>query len=239
MGGESYKGYVDEICENNRNIYRAHRFISFPYYFISASRKNRIIMSIKIEMKSMYDLVTQIKRGLSSYYVQNEGREVSFINIKDVSRGNVDVKSVEKVKIKETGALEKSRIQPKDIIITAKGSAFKVAVANDKCKDFVISSNLIALTLNNEILPEIVAAYLNSPCGQRELQSRSAGVAQRALNIKSLLETKIPVPDKKNQKFIAEYFILAKEYETLSRKEQELRKKINDQIIADNMRRYI
>ena len=179
----------------------------------------------------------QIKRGLSSYYVQQIGNEVPFINIRDVSDGIIHVETVEHVKIKETGALEKSRIRPKDVILTAKGSAFKAAVASKEIKDYVISANIVAFTLTNEVLPELVVAYLNSTAGQKELHARSAGIAQKALNMRSLMELKIPVPPMHKQKVLAEYLSLSNEYDIFMQREQELRKKIKNKIIQNQMMR--
>ena len=190
-----------------------------------------------IQRKELKHLVKQIKRGLSSYYVQQIGNEVPFINIRDVSDGIIHVETVEHVKIKETGALEKSRIRPKDVILTAKGSAFKAAVASKEIKDYVISANIVAFTLTNEVLPELVVAYLNSTAGQKELHARSAGIAQKALNMRSLMELKIPVPPMHKQKVLAEYLSLSNEYDIFMQREQELRKKIKNKIIQNQMMR--
>ena len=190
-----------------------------------------------IQRKELKHLVKQIKRGLSSYYVQQIGNEVPFINIRDVSDGIIHVETVEHVKIKKTGALEKSRIGPKDVILTAKGSAFKAAVASKEIKDYVISANIVAFTLTNEALPELVVPYLNSTAGQKELHARSAGIAQKALNMRSLMELKIPVPPMHKQKVLAEYLSLSNEYDIFMQREQELRKKIKNKIIQNQMMR--
>ncbi len=181
--------------------------------------------------KTLKEIVVTTKRGLSSYYLQKDGAEVSFINIRDVQNGRINAATVETVSVKETGALDKSRIQAKDIIITIKGTVLKAALADESVKGFVISANLIAFKLSDIVLPEIVVAYLNSPKGQKELQSRSAGAVQKALNLKSLLDIRVPVPDKKKQMSLAKYFLLSKKYDELIIREQELRKKINNKII--------
>lgn len=95
----------------------------------------------------------------------------------------------------------------------------------------MISANLIALTLSDQILPEIVAAYLNSPRGQRELEARAGGSAIKGLNTKSLLEVPIPVPPIEQQEALSRYISSAHEYEALIKKELELRNLITDEII--------
>lgn len=186
-------------------------------------------------MERLQNLTVATKRGISSYYLQKEGAITPFINIKDVCHGKINADTVENVMVKKTETVDKSRIEPGDIIITIKGSTFKAAVADDSVKDFVISANLIALKLNEQIQPEIVAAYLNSQMGQKKLLSRSAGAVQKALNLKSLMSVTIPVPPIEKQQKFTDYLTLLKMHNELSQKERVLRNKINDVIIQNFM----
>lgn len=140
------------------------------------------------------ELASTVKRGLSSYYLHGDGVKVPLINIKDIANGKVSVETVEHVSVHETSLLEKSRIAPGDLLVTIKGLNFKAAVADESVKDFAISANLIALTLSNKIRSEVVAAYLNSPVGQKILWSRAGGAVIRGLTTRTLLKVPIPVP---------------------------------------------
>lgn len=208
----------------------------FPYIILSMQKEPFEKDSIQIPRKVLKELVTDIKRGLSSYYLQDEGKMAPLINIRDVSKGTVNTETVAQVKIKETPALKKTRIVPGDIIITVKGSAFKAAVAGLEVRDYIISSNLIAFTINDEILPELVAAYLNSPEGQAQLQARASGIAQKFLNEKALMEMPIPIPPKDKQTQLAIYLSLSRELNFLIEREYELRAQLNDRIIRNIMR---
>ncbi len=188
-----------------------------------------------IPKKVLKDLVVEVKRGLSSYYLQTEGKQVLFINIRDVADGRVNTDTVSTVTVKETDALAKTRIEPNDVIITVKGSAFKAGVASQNERDAVISANLIAFKLKSEIQPELVVAYLNSPKGQQELHARSAGIAQKFLSERALLEISIPVPPMEKQKQLAIYLQLSKEYDTLMERERDLRKQINNSVVQSMM----
>ncbi|MHA1829719.1 MAG: restriction endonuclease subunit S, partial [Candidatus Heimdallarchaeaceae archaeon] len=193
------------------------------------------MFSNKLPTKNLSELIVVVKRGLSSYYIQEEGVEVPFISISNIEDGKVDSSSVERVYVKETEALHKSRVEPNDVIITIKGNTFKAAVVDNEVKDYVISANLIAFKLKEIIIPEIVVAYLNSPKGQRELQARAAGALQKALNLKSLMSMEIPIPRKEQQKMLAEYFRLSKQHDDLLKKERMLRKKLNNSLIQHTM----
>ena len=181
--------------------------------------------------KTLKSISLKVKRGLSSYYNDAEGAIVHLINIRDIQQGRVILDTVENVGVKETSALVSSTIEENDLILTIKGNTFKSAVADKSVKGFVISANLIAFTLDKEITPHIVSAYLNSAIGQKELQARAGGAVQKALNMKSLLDLEIPILPISKQQVFSRYLSLSQEYDELLVKEQELRRKINSAIV--------
>jgi len=191
--------------------------------------------SKQILKKTLKSISLKVKRGLSSYYNEAEGAIVHLINIRDIQQGRVILDTIESVNVKETSALESSTIEENDLILTIKGNTFKSAVADKSVKGFVISSNLIAFTLDKEINPLIVSAYLNSAIGQRELQARAGGAVQKALNMKSLLDIEIPILPINKQQVFSRYLSLSQEYDELLVKEQELRRKINSAIVQTYM----
>lgn len=179
------------------------------------------------------ELARTVKRGLSSYYLHGDGEKVPVINIKDITNGKINIETVEHVSVHETSLLEKSRIAPGDLLVTIKGLNFKAAVADESIKDFAISANLIALTLSDKIRSEVVAAYLNSPLGQKILWSRAGGATIRGLTTKTLLEVPIPVPSVSEQEKLSRYLSLAKEYDDIQRKEKNARIRLNDAIVSN------
>ena len=192
---------------------------------------------MKILKRELHYLTRRIRRGLSSYHLDKGGSEIPLINVRDVSNGRINAKSVGHIKVKKSTAVTKSQIEAGDIVVTLKGSARRAACATEAVTGYAISANLIAFTLNDEILPELVAAYLNSPHGQAELQSRAAGVAQMALNLKSLMEIPIPVPTLKEQRLLANYLSLAEQHDSLLRREGKLLRMIVNGLIQDKMLR--
>jgi restriction endonuclease S subunit len=175
-----------------------------------------------------------MKMGLSSYYLKGDDEVVKIINTKDLEDGKINLDSINSVSVKKTPLLEKSRIEAGDLIITTKGTSFKAAVADQSVANYVISANLIAIRLSNKVQPEIVAAYLNSTKGQKNLQSLSSGSSIQGLNSNSLLEIQVPIPPLHEQKKMVNYLTLAREYIGLLKRELELRDKLTDSIINKN-----
>jgi len=187
-----------------------------------------------VTKKTLAELVMTVKRGLSSYYLEplSGGVEVPYINIKDIDGLRIIRDRIDMVRVKEGRALERNRIDTNDIILSVKGSTFKAAIADASVKDCVISANLIALRVRHEVLPEIIVAYLNSPEGQRKLSAISVGATQTAINMSALMKLEIPIPERAAQMAMAEYYILANQYDELLRMERELRKEILNAVIS-------
>jgi restriction endonuclease S subunit len=183
------------------------------------------------KMVRLGDLTRTVKRGLSSYYLHGVDVEVSMINIKDMANGRITTETIDHVSVRKTPLLKQARIEPGDVIMAIRGFNFKAAVADDSVKDFVISANLLALTLSNEVLPELITAYFNSPPGQNMLQSMASGVSIKGLNLKTLLDLTIPLPPLSEQANLSHYLTLAREYDDLLRKELNLRQKLSDTIV--------
>ncbi len=190
-----------------------------------------MMVSKQILKLKLRDCVTIRKKGLSSYYLNGRDLEVPLINIKDIQEGAINAKAIDYVSVHKTDILEESRISPGDIIISIRGSSFKIAVADETISNFVISSNLVALTLSNEIRPEFLAAYLESPAGQSQLQAFAGGGTTKGLSLKALLEVEIPVPPLEQQEVLNQYLKLAKKYNKVVREELNLRDKIKDSIL--------
>ena len=191
-------------------------------------------LSKDLPIKNLGDLAV-LKRGLSSYYSKGGDVVVPVINIKDVQGGKIDAETVDRVSVRKTDLLEKSRIAPGDVIITIKGLGFRAAIAGESLAGFAISANLAALTPSHEIKSEILAAFLNSPAGQGELLSRSGMGTIRGLNLKSLAEVPIPIPSLERQETLKRFLILAQEYDELLKKELDLRSKVKDAIVRQVM----
>ncbi|HNY34812.1 MAG TPA: restriction endonuclease subunit S [Methanothrix soehngenii] len=182
------------------------------------------------------DLTRTVKRGLSSYYLQGDDVEVPMINIKDLANVRIIIDAVDHVSVRKTPLLERSRIESGDVILAIRGFNFKAAVADESVRNAVISANLIALTLSEEVKPELIAAYFNSPLGQNMIRARASGATIKGLNSRDLLDISIPLPPLSVQESLSRYLTLAREYDDLLLKELSLRQKLTDAVVLRIMR---
>jgi len=179
------------------------------------------------------DLVVEMIRGIFARSPESDDvPTIEMINIKDLKDGKIDIRSLEKRDCTSVKDFSRASVKRGDLIIAIKGSSFKTAVIGDDSDNRVISSNLIALRLNKTILPEILAAYLNSPDGQQNLISISKGVAVPSISPNDLLDLSIPIISNEDQEIVKEYLETSDCYLSKLKEEEVLVRKMRNHIIS-------
>jgi restriction endonuclease S subunit len=187
-------------------------------------------------MVKMKKIISASKKGVSSYQLSEEKSgmpDVPVINMRAVQDGYIDPKNVDLVKIDQKFIRDVTKIKSGDLIITCRGTTLKAAVADEFVNDFVLSNNLMAFTLSTEVKPEIIAAYLNGPVGQRELNKMAGGTNMLTLNLKGLEQVLVPLIPASEQDKIVQFIKEAKEYKACLVKELELWEELVDSYLVD------
>lgn len=187
----------------------------------------------------MEDCIKSVKRGISTQRLNEENEEsieTPFVGVKAVQQeGYVDNENVDWIKIRDRNTIKKATVTTGDLILTLRGSCIKCAVADSSVDGYAISANLIALTLTEKIKPEIVAAYLNGPVGQRELTKRAGGTTMLSLNLKRLKEVPIPIRSIEEQETILRFIKLSNQYRKNLVKELELWDNMRESFIVKRL----
>lgn len=178
-------------------------------------------------------LITDVVRGVAVRTPKiSDADTVEVINIKDINDGRIDTASLEKRVVTSAKSSNYEAIREGDIVIATRGPQFRVGVADKQAEGHLITSNLIALRLDQQkVLPEVLAAYLNSPDGQHNLTAISKGVTVPSIGQKELLGITVPLPPMEAQQHIRDYLQSTEDYLTTLRAEEETVKKIRDYAI--------
>ena len=159
------------------------------------------------------------------------------VNFKDLHDGHVDITSLEKREIASKRDPKAERIKVGDVLVAIKGSQFKAAVVDNNSEGYIISSNLISLRLDtSKAIPNIVAAYLNSPMGQHKLGIISKGTAIPSISQIELLRISIPTPPIEQQLALSDYLDSVQAYLTNLRREELITRNIRDYVIFQQTR---
>ncbi len=178
-------------------------------------------------------LITDVVRGVAVRTPKiSDADTVEVINIKDINDGRIDTASLEKRVVTSAKSSNYEAIRDGDIVIATRGPQFRVGVADKQAEGHLITSNLIALRLDQQkVLPGVLAAYLNSPDGQHNLTAISKGVTVPSIGQKELLAITVPLPPMEAQQHIKDYLQSTEDYLTTLRAEEETVKKIRDYAI--------
>ena len=92
-----------------------------------------------------------------------------------------------------------------DILVSARGSVGKVAMAGEECVGCAVSANILVLRLKDSLLPAVLWAFFNSAPGRKALEASTLDSSgQKAISFESLLSIKLQIPPMSAQQAIAE-----------------------------------
>lgn len=189
-----------------------------------------------IELKN---IAKSIFSGAPLYNTVSVEREVvsglPLINIKDIVDDQVDWQNLHVISLDRIRRPERFYVEPGDVLITCRGTQFKVAVVPEKISCGIITANLIAIRPKPDQLSSVyLAAYLKSKDGERELLSRrTSQTTQIVLNLSNVEELRIPLPELSVQEKIARAVKTLDEEYRLNQEAVVLNRKIRSQIIMD------
>ncbi len=111
-------------------------------------------------------------------------------------------------RIKVIGRADSVTVSKGDVLLVSRGTlsgGFKAAFVTGTRFPLIASSSLHILRVNrDDVLPEFICAYLNTPKGQQQLQRIASGSTIRTLLTKSLSLLEIPIPPIETQQAIVE-----------------------------------
>ncbi|MEI6704281.1 MAG: hypothetical protein WCL71_12215 [Deltaproteobacteria bacterium] len=139
-----------------------------------------------------------LKRGIYSYQMKElhgSNTPKNIIKIEDL-----DVRLVGTIKEKKSGVETQISNDPdparKNILVIAThGPPFKCAVAGERADTYLLSENLVEITLKPDVPAAYVAAYLNSSKGQKEFDKhRTVSTPFARITENNLKLFEIPLP---------------------------------------------
>lgn len=191
------------------------------------------------KLNKLKDVIRSIFSGAPLYSVIPPGKEIvsglPLINIRDILEDQIDWQNLSIIPVNGIRKPERFYVEPGDVLLTCRGTQFKVAIVPEKISCGIITANLIAIRPKPEQLSSIyLAAFLRSNNGARELLARrTSQTAQIVLSLSSVEELRIPIPPLPEQEKVARAIESLDEEYRLNQAAVELNRKIRNQIITD------
>lgn len=153
-----------------------------------------------LKSKNMIQLkeISIIRRGVqltkSKLDVLNKEEKKShyIINLKNVEDGVVKLSDSEMIAT-ESRWIDLYEVQVGDILITSKGSLFKIAIVDESITNAILTANLFFIRVNkSKYRPEVLKYYLESELGQKLIESISKGAIIKSISNRDLEELLVP-----------------------------------------------
>lgn len=163
---------------------------------------------------------------------------VPILNIKDIVDGKIIRDSLRLFSLDNFKNATRYMAHPGDVLITCRGTQLKVTVVPEDIKQILITSNLIAIRLNEELLPMYLAAYFKTKDGQRALLSNAtSSTLQIVFNVSDIEKVNIPVPVLSLQGKIIDLFNTTEQQYRLSIESANMRRAITEQVITGMLKK--
>lgn len=159
------------------------------------------------------------KRRLKTTTDKGSALKVHLLKISDIEgNGELNLEKAETIFIEDRDEVERIRLYPGDIVLSAKGTVDKVALVREYGEGIIVAigANLIRIRVDPGRYPaQALYELLKSDYGRSLLTQISTGTVVRGLSVRNVENIKIPIVDEK--RFL--------EYRKAAEK---LRKKISD-----------
>lgn len=177
-------------------------------------------MDHETEKKPLGDLCEEVTGGLARnkrYVDDEEGEPMPVINVGDISGSSLP--STEEL---DTWSIRKGtdpsgyQVKVDDILIPSRGFSSGVARVPSEASGAIATSNLAIVRPPTSSIALLIFAYLTSPRGQYEIESKGKSSTGRfSLTLKDLKRLEIPLPPREEREELAEIVRLAEEqYQT-------------------------
>lgn len=224
---ESYRKFEENeisfILDKEKLQEKQYDLNAFEYI-----KSEKIMESIDHIDMVEFSSIAQIRRGVQvnkgKLDALNTGsrRTHYLISIGNIINGKIVVNESDKIQIenKWEGVYE---VKKGDVLITSKGTQFKVAIVEEDIKAIVSANLFIVRTYDDVYLPEILKYYLESELGQSLVQGIIKGTAIKSIAHKDIEKFLVPKIDIKLQRKIAEKIKQSQDsYNDRIRKAQEI-----------------
>lgn len=180
------------------------------------------------ELGTFLDFMTSGSRGWAKYYRETGDK---FLRINNLGYNNLNLEELKFIKTPNTAEAKRTKIQPKDVLLSITADLGRTAVVPDDIGDTFINQHIALLRFNDKLNPYFISAYISSSGGRHLLERYNKGAAKSGLNFNDIksLNVHIPPIELQNQ-FETIYHNIQSQKETLNQSKIELEHLFNSLI---------
>ncbi|MBC3802956.1 N-6 DNA methylase [Acetobacterium fimetarium] len=136
-----------------------------------------------------------------------EKSDYQLVGLKDIEAGQIS-KDLTNVNLSDKKKYARYFLEEGDILMTAKGTVLKIAVANlDKDKKYIVTGNLMVIRpRKDQVDPTYLKVFLDSEDGRKLLKTVQTGTSLISISTGALKDLEVSVPPKEIQNKISEQY---------------------------------
>lgn len=162
--------------------------------------------------------------------------EVKYLQVKNINPANqLDYNQI--AMVKNTGINGKHWLKKDDLLFAAKGTSNYCLLYDGSAGNIVASSSFIIIRLMKEdVLPEFLCCFLNTPSILEKLKNSAVGTGIQVIPQSVLGDIQLDIPSLEVQKAIIELNRLRKESESIHNEINELKRSLQNQLLMDSLK---
>lgn len=149
-------------------------------------------MPNKRPIREVSELVTSGSRGWAKYYADTGAR---FVRITDLTRDSIYLKNDNKqfVLLPDNAEGKRSRLNENDVLVSITADLGSIALIPADIGEAYINQHIAMIRFNNPKQGELMAWYLKSDYGQKDLLKNKRGGGKLGLGLDDIRDTPVPL----------------------------------------------
>ncbi|WP_241158386.1 restriction endonuclease subunit S [Cohnella candidum] len=177
--------------------------------------------------------IAEYFRGKSVLKQDLRPGKIKVVNISNIENGEVNLEQLETID-EEERKIKRYEILPDDLIMTCRGTVFKLAVFPEAEGVYIASANIIVIRFRSKIISRFAKIFLESPTGEALVKSFMRGTTVINLNPSDVGELEIPLLSHNEQlDLITRYSSERERYKSVIREADERWERTKNQIYSE------
>ncbi len=171
----------------------------------------------------------------SGIYMKTDSEgEIGYLQVKDVNpESQLDYAQI--ATVMNTGISDKHWLKNGDLLFAAKGASNYCILYKGTERSTVASSSFIIIRLiTDDVLPEFLCCFLNTPSILGMLRNAAVGTGIQVIPQSVVGEIRLDIPSIEVQKLVVEMDQLRKESEYIRSEINKLKQSLQDQLLMDS-----
>ncbi len=146
----------------------------------------------KKTIREMSSIVTSGSRGWAQYYSDHGAK---FVRIGNLTRNRIyiDLNDIQYVDLPEGAEGKRTQLHPNDVLVSITADLGSIGLVPDDIGEAYVNQHIAMIRFNNPAQGKLMAWYLRSEYGQKDLLKNKRGGGKLGLGLDDIRDSRVPV----------------------------------------------